>query len=237
MNRKARKTLRSIRNRSIPKIFDTITHVRTINPVAALTFDDGPHPVYTPLLLNLLAQYNVKATFFMVGEEAEKHKEVVQQVREADHAIGNHSWSHPSFVEINRRQRWDEVKRTELALNLNGARLFRPPHGHQNFRSRLDLFWLRYEVIGWNVTAQDWLEQTPTQMASQLIEKVRPGCIVLLHDAIYRSRLAKPQFNREPMLEALDMALHQLTKQFNFVTVPGLFQYGRPAYTYWKRLG
>ncbi len=237
MNIKARKTLRSIRKRSVPKFLDTITHVRTINPVAALTFDDGPHPYYTPLLLNLLAQYGVKATFFMVGEAAEKHKEVVQQVRDAGHAIGNHSWSHPSFVEINRWQRWEEVRRCEQALSLSGARLFRPPHGHQNFTSRLDLFWLRYQVIGWNVAAQDWLEQTPGEMANRLIQKVQPGCIVLLHDAIYKSRLAKPQFNREPMLEALDMALHQLTKQFNFVTVPDLFHYGRPAYTYWRRLG
>jgi peptidoglycan/xylan/chitin deacetylase (PgdA/CDA1 family) len=237
MNSKVRKTLRSIRKHSVPKLFDTITHVQTIHPVVALTFDDGPHPYYTPLLLNLLAQYRVNATFFMVGEGAEKHKAVVQQVREAGHVIGNHSWSHPSFIEIDRRQRWDEVRRAELALNLNGARLFRPPHGHQNFTSRLDLFWLRYEVIGWNVTAQDWLVQTPTEMANRLIEKVRPGCIVLLHDAIYKSRLAKPQFNREPMLEALDMALNQLTQQFNFVTVPSLLTYGRPAYTYWKRLG
>ncbi|MBK8899807.1 MAG: polysaccharide deacetylase family protein [Anaerolineaceae bacterium] len=213
-----------------------MTHVRTINPVAALTFDDGPHPYYTPLLLNLLAQYGVKATFFMVGERAEKHKDVVQQVRDAGHAIGNHSWSHPSFIEINHRQRWEEVRRCEQVLSLSNSRLFRPPHGHQNFTSRLDLLWLHYEVIGWNVTAQDWLEQTPAEMASRLIEKVRPGCIVLLHDAIYRSRLAKPQFNREPMLEALDMALNQLTKQFQFVTVPALFGYGRPVYTYWRRL-
>ncbi|MCB8976625.1 MAG: polysaccharide deacetylase family protein [Ardenticatenaceae bacterium] len=235
MNIKARKILKSIRRRSISTTVDTITHVKTTAPVAALTFDDGPHPNYTPALLNILDQYKAKATFFMVGEAAERHKDLVEKVKAAGHTVGNHSWSHPSFIEIDRKKRQEEVRRTEKALNLNGVRLFRPPHGHQNLASRLDLFRLDYKVICWNVTAQDWLEQTPDEMVNQLIGNIRPGSIILLHDAIYRSRLPKPQFNREPMLEALDITLHKLSQQFDFVTVPDLLQYGRPVYTYWNR--
>lgn len=144
MNIKARKILKPIRRRSISTIFDTITHVKTTAPVAALTFDDGPHPDYTPALLNMLAQHDAKATFFMVGEAAERHAELVEKVKAAGHSVGNHSWSHPSFIEINRAERWEEMRRTEKALNLNGIRLFRPPHGHQNLASRLDIFGLRY---------------------------------------------------------------------------------------------
>ena len=77
---KTKAALRYIRKRSISQVIDTITQVRTGEPLVALTFDDGPHPQFTPLLLDLLAQYEAKATFFMVGKEAEKYPEVVQQV-------------------------------------------------------------------------------------------------------------------------------------------------------------
>ncbi len=229
--------LRYIRSRSLSPIFDTITRVRTEESVAALTFDDGPHPYFTPMLLDLLAQYGIKATFFMVGEAAVKHKDVVQQVLAQGHAIGNHSWSHPSFIEIGPGERWTEIRRCEQALHLADHRLFRPPYGHQNFRSRMSLYFLRYRVIGWNVAAQDWLLQNPCEMAERLIQQIRPGSIVLLHDAIYRSRLTMPQYDRQPMLEALKMVLDSLAQQYRFVTIPSLLTYGRPVYTRWQRSG
>ena len=235
MNIKARTILRYIRNKSLSPIFETITHVRSFEPVAALTFDDGPHPRFTPMLLDLLAQYEAKATFFMVGEKAATHQDIVQQVLAQGHTIGNHSWSHPSFLEISRQERWAEVRRCEQALVLNGFRLFRPPYGHQNFSSRMSLFFLGYQVIGWNVAVQDWLAQTPREMADKLIQQIRPGSIVLLHDAIYRSRMAEPQHDRQPMLEALKMVLDSLVQQYRFVTIPNLLTYGRPVYKRWHR--
>lgn len=237
MNSKARATLRYIRSKSLSPIFETITHVRTVEPVAALTFDDGPHPHFTPKLLDLLAQYGVKATFFMVGEKAAKHKDIVQEVLAQGHIIGNHSWSHPSFIEISRGEQRAEVRRCEHALHLTGRRLFRPPYGHQNLRSRMVLFFLHYQVIGWNGTAQDWLAQTPGEIAEKLKRQIRPGSIILLHDAIYRSRLLEPQYDRQPMLEGLKMVLDSLTQQYRFVTIPSLLTYGRPVYKPWQRFG
>lgn len=224
-----------VSSHALAPILGTITHVRTNEPVAALTFDDGPHPYYTPILVDLLAQHNAKATFFMIGEVAQKYKDVVRQVIEHGHAVGNHSWSHPSFLEISHWQRWAEVRHCQRVLGLKGARLFRPPRGHQNFSSRLDLIWLRYRVIGWNVASQDWLEHTPTQIADMLLQRIQPGSIVLLHDAIYKSRQRTPQYDRQPMIEAVNMVLTRLSSQYRFVTIPELLTYGRPVYKYWTR--
>ena len=233
---KTKAALRYIRKRSISQVIDTITHVRTGEPLVALTFDDGPHPQFTPLLLDLLAQYEAKATFFMVGKEAEKYPEVVQQVINQGHAIGNHSWSHPSFVELRSLAEWKvEVRQCEQVLNLNGLRLFRPPYGHQNMKSRLALFFLRYKVVGWSVEAQDWVAQTPGEMADRLIQQIKSGSIVLLHDAIYRSRMTEPQYDRQPMLEALKIVLDTVSQQYRFVTLPTLLKNGRPVYKNWQR--
>ena len=78
----------------------TITGVTTRDPVAALTFDDGPHPEYTPLLLNILERYQARATFFMIGDAAQRHPDLVRQVAQGGHAIGNHSWDHPFFPSL-----------------------------------------------------------------------------------------------------------------------------------------
>lgn len=78
------------------RLTGTVTNFLTEEPLVALTFDDGPDPVVTPALLEILAAHNAKATFFMTGENAVKHPELVEAVRGGGHAIGNHSWDHPS---------------------------------------------------------------------------------------------------------------------------------------------
>ena len=215
------------------RIFGTITHVNTREPVAALTFDDGPHPFYTPNLLKILDKYKVRATFFMVGEAAQRQQELVKMVAQAGHAIGIHSWDHSSFVIISGRKRRQQLRACKRTLGLKGQRLFRPPWGKQSLASRLDALWLGYKVVGWNIVAEDWLDLKPGDMAERLVRDIRPGSIILLHDAIYRSVLARPQYDRSAMLEALDITLTQVSNQMRFVTIPELLQYGRPALEKW----
>src|SRR6516225_1136210 len=86
-----------VRKELLRNVTGTVSHVLTPEPVAALTFDDGTHPQFTPRLLQILERHKAHATFFMVGELAQKHPELVRQVAQARHAIGNHSWDHPSF--------------------------------------------------------------------------------------------------------------------------------------------
>ena len=97
-------------------LFGTITHVKTNHHVVALTFDDGPDPRYTSRLLEILKRHEAKATFFMIGKNAQRYPHIVKQVFQAQHAIGNHSWDHPSFPLITERQR-----RAEIRLDLHAA--------------------------------------------------------------------------------------------------------------------
>ena len=116
-----------------------ITDVATTAPVAALTFDDGPHPEWTPRLLDLLDRHQAKATFFMVGEMAARHPELVNRIAGAGHAIGNHSWNHPSFPAIRWAERSRQIARCEDTIRVCNAKLFRPPFGDLNWSSFVQL--------------------------------------------------------------------------------------------------
>jgi peptidoglycan-N-acetylglucosamine deacetylase len=219
------------------KVMGTITHVATQEPVAALTFDDGPHPEFTPYLLDLLKRHRMHATFFMLGEAAEKYPDVVRQVAEGGHVIGNHSWDHPSFPLISWRERRSQIRDCASAIAPYGGQLlFRPPYGHQSLASRFDAWWLGYRVVTWNVVVEDWFDRDAEWMAQRLVERIRPGCVILLHDAIYRSIQVVPQYDRQRMLTALDMTLEQLRGRFRFVTIPELLRHGRPRQQYWSQL-
>lgn len=222
------KIIKKVSHPLILRYCGTITHVCTVEPVAALTFDDGPHPVYTPSLLKILEIYNARATFFMVGEAAQRQQEIVKMVAQAGHAIGVHSWDHPSFAEIDSGERRRQLHACERVLGFSGEKLFRPPWGVQSAASRLDALLLGYKVVTWSASAGDWLDLTPREMIKRLMISVRPGNIILLHDAIYKSRLANPQFDRSAMLDALDAVLRKKSKEICFVTVPELLRYGRP---------
>src|ERR1700751_666629 len=113
----------------------TMTSVLTRDPVAALTFDDGPHPEYTPRLLAVLAQHQVRATFFMVGEVAQQHPALVRQVAQEGHTIGNHSWDHQSFRTLPGPARRRQIRSCARVLAPYGHALFRPPYGEYSLAS------------------------------------------------------------------------------------------------------
>ena len=210
------------------RIPGTVAGVRTDQPLAALTFDDGPHPVYTPQLLEILRRHKAQGTFFMIGEAAQKHPEVVALVAQSGHAIGNHTWDHPYLPGTRGKERRRQIRACQRTLAPYGKeRLFRPPYGAQSWASYIDARWLGYKVIGWNVEPKDWTAQSPSEMAERLAREIRPGGIVLLHDAIYRSNQPTPQYNREPMLAGLELFLGRFGQRYRFVTVPELLRSGR----------
>ena len=210
----------------------TITHVLTQDHVAALTFDGGPDPQWTPRLLEILERHRVGGTFFMIGEFAQAHKGIVQEVAKAGHVIGNHSWDHPSFPCISSGERRRQIIKCSQVLQPYEQRLFRPPYGHQSLSSRLDLLRCRYQVVTWNVVMWDWEgNHAADWMADQLERQVRPGCIILLHDAICDRRY----MSREPVLDALNIFLKRVGNRFRFLTLPRLFQHGKIIQTNWYR--
>jgi peptidoglycan-N-acetylglucosamine deacetylase len=223
------------------EVLGTITHVATQDPVVALTFDDGPHPEYTPRLLDILESHTAHATFFMVGEAAQRYPEIVRRVAQAGHAIGNHSWDHPSFPLLTRRERRTQIRACERFIAPYGQRLFRPPYGEQNLASRLDLLWLRHKVVMFNCEVGDWWDPVAKRMTAALLKHVKPGSIICLHDALFDDGKPKaelkldkePYVNREAMLEAVRVFLEATANKLQFVTLPELFAHGRLMKTNW----
>ena len=205
--------------------------MQTNKPVAALTFDDGPHPLYTPLVLDVLKKHGAQATFFMVGEAAQSYPQIVKMVALGGHAIGNHSWRHTNFKKIPAWQlRLKDLRLCSKATSPYGVKLFRPPWGAQNGIIRLEANCLGYQVIMWNVSIQDWLPQGKEELKQKLLERIQPGSIILLHDNISRSALpeTKTLWERESMMYGLDRALCVLRSKIRFVTIPQLLKSGRP---------
>jgi len=207
--------------------FGVIRSVLTDQPAIALTFDDGPNPECTPALFTLLARYNARATFFMVGKLAVRHPEIVRAAAQGGHAIANHSWSHLSLPMLTAREHYEQLRRAEDALSPYCEKLFRPPYCHQSVSNCWHTLLSGYDVVTFSVHAEDWLPRSSEWMAARLVGQARPGSIIILHDNIYRSILPAAQHDRGPMLRALEIALEELQERFRFVTVPELLRSGR----------
>jgi peptidoglycan/xylan/chitin deacetylase (PgdA/CDA1 family) len=210
-------------------------------PVVALTFDDGPDPVSTPLLLDLLKRYHAHGTFFTVGASVQRYPELIRRMADEGHALGSHSWDHSAFPLLSGTERRRQLRACERALGRFNRRLFRPPYGEQTLASRLDAWWLGVDVVGWSVTSEDWYESDAPTIADVLLKRIGPGDVVLLHDTIFDKGIPqkgpKPDrtswVDRQAMFTALELVLRQTGGRFRFVTVPELVQCGSPCYSYW----
>ncbi len=212
----------------------TITHVATRQPLAALTFDDGPDPEATPRLLDVLGAHGARATFFVVGEAAARHLAIVERVAREGHALANHSWDHPSFPLLSSAERRRQIERCAAALAPRGERLFRPPWGHQSLGSRWDAARAGHAVVAWSAMAEDWLDDPAEVLAARVRPRLAAGAIVLLHDALYRT-LAERYRDRAPMLGAVEILLGEFAGRLRFVTVPELLRAGRPRKWHWYK--
>lgn len=228
--------IRNVLDVSARNVTGIITSVITEKPIASLTFDDGPDPVYTPKVLDLLKSYEARATFFMVGEGAHSYEDIVKQVARDGHAIGNHSWNHFAFPLIPAVERWEQIRKCQRVLKPYGLQLFRPPYGMNNNRSNIGAFLQGYKVIGWSLDSKDWCETNSKVMMNSIVKNIKPGSIILLHDRIFDGGKCKkgPKvtqeavIDREPMLSALEGLLERLKGNIQFVTIPVLLSNGRP---------
>lgn len=232
MHRLLRRHSRRILHAVSRRVTGTVTHIATMEPLVALTFDDGPNPDATPALLDLLDAFGAKATFFMVGAQAAAHPDLVERVRSAGHEIGNHSWSHPSFPMIPRKERLLQLRRCSATLRLDRTRLFRPPYGHQSALTQWEAKWAGYEVITWDVCLPDWETHDGSWLADLAIERISPGSIVLMHDGLF-DFLGNSPPSRTATLEAVEQILRGLGDLYRFVTIPELWRFGKPVRENW----
>jgi peptidoglycan-N-acetylglucosamine deacetylase len=155
-------------------------------PQIALTFDDGPHSDHTPRLLDVLVERQLRATFFVIGQLAARHPDLVRRIVAEGHELGNHTWSHTDPSRTDSRMFLDEVRRTdELLTQLTGTapRTMRPPKGELNW-SKLSGVWQRGQGIAlWNVDPRDYRMTSADDMVAWCLGyKPQDGDIVLLHD-------------------------------------------------------
>lgn len=174
----------------------------------ALTFDDGPHPQYTPEMLDVLQTCNVKATFFLLGQEVERYPEIVKQIQEGGHLIGNHSYKHEQLSKLTMEQACAQVSRTnELICDITGTypSYVRPPFG--DWHEKLDCQVNMVEVL-WDVDTLDWSSQNHADIVNKVLKNVQENDIILMHDGY------------ETSVTAAKEIIETLQKQgYEFVTV------------------
>jgi peptidoglycan/xylan/chitin deacetylase (PgdA/CDA1 family) len=182
----------------------------------ALTFDDGPDPVDTPRLLDILREKDVKATFFVVGKRAEKHPEIVRRAWEEGHLIANHTWSHPNlFCFLTPSRLRAEIERgTESIHRSCGFRTpyFRSPVGLRHPLLRSSLKRVKLEFISWRIRSYDTVIANSSVLARRILNKVAGGDIILLHDHL--------PSGTDVMLKALPGVIDEIrSRGFGFVLV------------------
>jgi peptidoglycan/xylan/chitin deacetylase (PgdA/CDA1 family) len=151
----------------------------------ALTFDDGPDPDVTSRLLDLLRQYEVPATFFLVGKNAERHPELVREILLQGHSIGNHSYHHDPLLMIRSEARLsEEIGRVQEVMAHFGVRplAFRPPVGITNPKLPKVLRKLNIYCVTFSCRASDFGNRRMTGLAKRILQKIHPGAVILLHD-------------------------------------------------------
>ena len=190
------------------------------NKVIALSFDDGPHEM-TEKVLDVLQNYNVKATFFCIGSQIEKYPEIFKRIVNEGHIVGNHSYSHSNLFGIfSTKKVTDELVKTRLLIEEYSGKTtlyFRPPFGVTNPRISRAINATNYKAIGWNIRSLDTIVKNEIKILNRIKKKTVPGGIILLHDTSLKS---------VNVLEQLLIFLQE--QEYSIVTIEQLIK--EPAY-------
>lgn len=195
-----------------------IKKVPTTHKVVALTIDDGPHYKTTPQMLAVLKEKKIKLTLFILGENAERHPEILAQAVADGHEIATHAYSHNSLAKMSQQEVSNELDKAEKAITAVAPKpvLFRPPGGAYNDTVLAEVQRRGYRTILWSVDPADWQRPSVEKVVDKVMKNVQPGSIVLLHDGQYP--LPTPQ--------AIGIIIDQLRQDgYSIVTVGELLQY------------
>lgn len=170
---------------TIPSIFPLIApnvtwKVKTNDKVLYLTFDDGPHPSITPMVLSILEEYNAKATFFCVGDNVTKYPEIFNDIISKGHTVGNHTFNHIKGWQSTNQSYIDNIKKAAEVIPSN---LFRPPYGRIK-PSQIKLLKNDYRIIMWSILTRDYDKSLNPYTALKHLNKLtKPGDVVVFHDS------------------------------------------------------
>ncbi len=183
----------------------------------ALTFDDGPHPYYTEKILGILEKYHVKATFFFVGQNIGYYPEAAKKVYLSGHEIGNHTFTHKNVNSIAHGELFSELALCDDAIyeiDEYCTRLFRPPQGAYDDQVESAARSMDYSIILWSIDTRDWEHRPSEKIAENVINNVKSGDIILMHDYIGKN---------SPTPEALEIIIPKLLELgYKFVSVSEL---------------
>ncbi|WP_420640112.1 polysaccharide deacetylase family protein [Candidatus Poriferisocius sp.] len=173
-------------------------------PIMYFTFDDGPHPVYTGEVLDVLARYDARATFFVLGSYAERFPVIIQRILDEGHTIGNHTWNHERLGGLPREQFDDTVGRTQALLGNRATTCLRPPYASMDELTRDWAAEHGLRLALWNVDPEDWRAPPALTIAQHIVDHARDGAIILLHDG---------GTDRSQTVLGLDVALVHLSER------------------------
>jgi peptidoglycan/xylan/chitin deacetylase (PgdA/CDA1 family) len=186
----------------------------------ALTYDDGPNDPHTLRLLEVLARHNVKATFFLIGRYVKQRPDIARELVRAGHVVGNHTFSHPNLIFASARETAIQLRDCERALSDavgQHSRLFRPPFGGRRPATLKIARALDLEPVMWNVTGWDWKGKPADYVGRKMIQQIRGGDVILLHDGSHQSFGA----DRSETVIATDRLIARYKSEgYQFVTVP-----------------
>ena len=208
--------------------YPTFTHGVRSSGCVALTFDDGPDPVVTPQVLDVLARYRAHATFFVIGKALTAQPDLARRMLAEGHALGNHSWQHSRWQNFRQfRWQWRELEQGEQALAaLQGGErpyLYRPPVGLKRPELACAVWQRGLTLVAWSLHSRDTFARNPVCVARRVLGKIRAGDIVLLHDGHDRAGR-----RREHCVETVRLILDGLhARGERCVTVPELLQISR----------
>ncbi|MCP4683771.1 MAG: polysaccharide deacetylase family protein [Desulfobacterales bacterium] len=174
----------------------------------ALTFDDGPDLETTPRILRLLSSHNAKATFFVLGKKASRHRGLIKEMLSDGHSLGNHTFTHDNYIMLKSGKKLSsEIQSTRDVLKEFGvvSTVFRPPAGITSPRLKVALKGTDMLVVNFSCRAYDWANNKINNLAKKVLARIRPGDILLLHDISPKDKTLIPQLLDE--LEQLLMGI------------------------------
>jgi len=192
----------------------------------ALTFDDGPNEPYTSDVLSILEQYRIKATFFVIGQNARRYPETCRRIVTAGNVIGNHSYNHHKSLCLKRgKTAARDIEMAHQAIyECTGfePKLFRPPHGFRTPWLMRTVRHLGYTVVTWDNMTSDWkAEKSGDEIIRAILQRAKPGGVIVMHDG----RDTRLSYDRSHMLQALPFVIETLMERgFDFVTIPELLE-------------